>query len=277
MENFTEELDLIALFQEYLPLITEYTVKITISLVILFVGLWLIKRIDVWVINAFQKSKIELSLQKFLSDLLNWALKALLLVTVMGQLGIATTSFVAMLGAAGLTIGLALQGALGNFAGGALIMLFKPFRVGDFIEAQGESGRVKEIQIFVTKIVTLKNQLVILPNGPLSNGNIKNYTEEGRLRVDLVIGVAYEADIRQAKKVLETALATVPNVLTLPAASVNVLNLGDSSVELAVRPYAHPDDYWQVYFDTLEVCKIALDDAGIKIPFPQREMYVHNQ
>ncbi|WP_010135163.1 mechanosensitive ion channel family protein [Ochrovirga pacifica] len=277
MENFTEELDLIALFQEYLPLITEYTVKITISLVILFVGLWLIKRIDVWVINAFQKSKIELSLQKFLSDLLNWALKALLLVTVMGQLGIATTSFVAMLGAAGLTIGLALQGALGNFAGGALIMLFKPFRVGDFIEAQGESGRVKEIQIFVTKIVTLKNQLVILPNGPLSNGNIKNYTEEGRLRVDLVIGVAYEADIRQAKKVLETALATVPNVLTLPAASVNVLNLGDSSVELAVRPYAHPDDYWQVYFDTLEVCKIALDDAGIKIPFPQREVYVHNQ
>lgn len=272
-----EDIDLQGAFDKYLPVVTEYSVKIGTALLVLFIGLWVIKKVDKLIVNAFKKSKVEISLQKFLADLLNWILKALLIITVLGQLGIATTSFVAILGAAGLAVGLALQGALGNFAGGALIMLFKPFRVGDLIEAQGELGEVKEIQIFVTKIITLQNQLVIVPNGPLSNGNIKNYTEEGQLRVDLTIGIGYESDIKKAKKILEEVMLANSKVLKDPAPSVNVANLGDSSVDLAVRPYATPENYWDVYFATLENGKIALDEAGIKIPFPQREVYVHNE
>ncbi|MGY6648888.1 mechanosensitive ion channel family protein [Wenyingzhuangia sp. IMCC45574] len=272
-----ENLDLEKLFDQYLPIITDYGIKIVTALLLLLIGLWLVKKIDKLIAKAFQKTKIEVSLQKFLGDLMNWGLKALLIITVLGQLGIATTSFVAILGAAGLAVGLALQGSLGNFAGGALIMLFKPFKVGDLIEAQGELGEVKEIQIFVTKIITPQNKLVIIPNGPLSNGNIKNYTEEGQLRVDLTIGVAYEADIRKAKKILEDVMLADPKVLKDPAPSVNVANLGASSVDLAVRPFATPENYWDVYFNTLENGKIALDEAGIKIPFPQREVYVHNQ
>lgn len=272
-----EELELQKLVDQYLPIITEYGVKIITALLILIVGLWIIKKINKLIAKAFKKSKIEVSLQNFLSDLIGWGLKALLVITVLGQVGVETTSFVAILGAAGLAVGLALQGTLGNFAGGALIMLFKPFRVGDLIEAQGELGEVKEIQIFVTKIVTLQNQLVILPNGPLSNGSIKNYTEEGQLRVDLTIGIGYDADIKKAKKILLDLMLANPKVLKDPAPSVNVSNLGDSSVDLAVRPYATPENYWDVYFETLEASKIALDEAGIKIPFPQREVYVHNE
>lgn len=272
-----KELELQKLVDQYLPMITEYGIKIVTAVLILVIGLWVIKKINKLISKAFKKSKIEVSLQKFLSDLLSWILKALLIITVLGQVGVETTSFVAILGAAGLAVGLALQGTLGNFAGGALIMLFKPFRVGDLIEAQGELGEVKEIQIFVTKIITLQNQLVILPNGPLSNGSIKNYTEEGQLRVDLTVGIGYDADIKKAKNILLELMLANPKVLKDPAPSVNVSNLGDSSVDLAVRPYATPENYWDVYFETLEASKIALDEAGIKIPFPQREVYVHNE
>ncbi len=273
MENF----NLKEMLDAYLPLLTEYAIKIGTAILVLIIGLWLIKKISKVIDKGFEKSKLDISLQRFLSSLIGWALKILLGVTVLGQLGIATTSFVAILGAAGLAIGLALQGALANFAGGALIMVFKPFKVGDLIDAQGELGVVKEIQIFVTKIVTPENKLVIIPNGPLSNGNIKNYTEEGQLRVDLTIGIAYDADIKLAKEILEKTMLADPKVLKDPAPSVNVANLGDSSVELAIRPFATPENYWDVYFNTLEKCKEALDNANINIPFPQREVYVTNK
>lgn len=272
-----EEINLKEVIDAYLPLITEYVVKIGTALLVLIIGLWLVKKMSNLVTKSFEKSKMEISLQKFLSSLFNWVLKILLGITVLGQLDIATTSFVAILGAAGLAVGLALQGTLANFAGGALIMVFKPFKVGDLIESQGELGVVKEIQIFVTKIVTPDNKLVILPNGPLSNGNIKNYTEEGQLRVDLTIGIAYNADIKLAKDILEKTMLADPKVLRDPAPSVNVANLGDSSVELAIRPFATPENYWDVYFNTLEKCKLALDEANINIPFPQREVYVTNK
>ncbi len=272
-----ENIDLEQLIEKYLPLITEYAVKIGTAILVLIVGLWIIKKIDKVIQKGFEKSKMEISLQKFLGSLLNWGLKIMLGVTVLGQLGIATTSFVAILGAAGLAVGLALQGSLANFAGGALIMIFKPFKVGDLVEAQGEFGEVKEIQIFVTKIVTPENKLVIIPNGPLSNGNIKNFTEEGMLRVDLTIGIAYDSDIKTAKSILEKTMLADPKVLKDPAPSVNVSNLGDSSIDLAVRPFATPENYWDVYFNTLEKCKEALDEANINIPFPQREVYVTNK
>lgn len=252
----------------------DYGVKIISAIILLIIGLWIIKKIVGVAKKMMIKSKIEVSLQKFLGDLVGWLLKALLIITVLGQLGVATTSFVAIIGAAGLAVGLALQGALANFAGGALIMIFKPFKVGDLIEAQGELGAVKEIQIFVTKIVTPENKLAIIPNGILSNGTIKNYTEEGQLRVDLTIGISYDADIKMAKDILEKTLASNPKVMKDPAPAVTVSELADSSVNLAVRPWATPADYWDVYFGCLEECKIALDNANISIPFPQRDVHM---
>jgi small conductance mechanosensitive channel len=214
------------------------------------------------------KRGMDETLTKFLSDLVNWTLKALLFVTVISQLGVPATSFVAILGAAGLAVGLALQGSLANFAGGALIMIFKPFKVGDLIEAQGELGVVKEIQIFVTKLLNPQNKLIIIPNGTLSNGNITNYTEEGKLRIDLTFGVSYDSDIKQAKDVLLEVLTSNEKVLKEPAPTVNLFELADSSVNFTVRPWAKPEHYWDVYFQTTENVKKALDKAGIEIPYP---------
>jgi small conductance mechanosensitive channel len=254
--------------EEFLKLIIEYSPKIITALVILIVGLWLVKIITKYIQKLMIKRGMDETLTKFLSDLVNWTLKALLFVTVISQLGVPATSFVAILGAAGLAVGLALQGSLANFAGGALIMIFKPFKVGDLIEAQGELGAVKEIQIFVTKLLNPQNKLIIIPNGTLSNGNITNYTEEGKLRIDLTFGVSYDSDIKQTKDVLLEVLTSNEKVLKDPAPTVNVSELADSSVNFAVRPWAKPEHYWDVYFQTTENVKKALDKAGIEIPYP---------
>ncbi|MCL4139317.1 UNVERIFIED_CONTAM: hypothetical protein GTU68_062098 [Idotea baltica] len=232
------------------------------------VGSWVIKKLMKAVANLMAKKNYDESLQKFLVNLVSWALKILLIITILGILGIPTASFAAILAAAGLAIGLALQGSLSNFAGGVLLMIFKPIKIGDLIEAQGELGVVKEIEIFTTKIITPTNKLVIIPNGTLSNGNIVNYTEEGQLRVDLTIGVSYDADIKQTKEVLMSVLTANDKVLQDPAPSVNVSELADSSVNFAVRPWCTPEHYWDVYFGTTENVKIALDKAGIEIPYP---------
>ena len=262
MENIQTYLD------KGIDLIIQYSPKVITALIILLIGLWFIKVITKYARKLMSKRGMEETLQRFLGDLLNWTLKALLFVTVISQLGVPATSFVAILGAAGLAIGLALQGSLANFAGGVLIMIFKPFKVGDLIEAQGELGSVKEIQIFVTKLLTPGNKLAIIPNGALSNGNIINYTEEGKLRVDLTFGVSYDSDIKQTKEVLMSALTSQEKVLKDPAPAVTVSELADSSVNFAVRPWTTPEYYWDVYFDTTENVKKALDAAGIEIPYP---------
>lgn len=249
-------------------LIIEYSPKIITALVILIVGLFIIGLMTKMTKRLMKRQNMDETLQKFLSNLLNWTLKVLLFVMVASKLGVETTSFAAIIGAAGLAIGLALQGSLSNFAGGALIMIFKPFKVGDLIEAQGELGVVKEIQIFTTLINTPTNKLVIIPNGALSNGNITNYSAEGKLRVDLTIGVSYDADIKQTKDVLMNVLTSNPQVLQDPAPTVNVSELADSSVNFAVRPWSSVADYWDVYFGITEQCKEALDNAGIEIPYP---------
>lgn len=238
------------------------------ALVILIIGLFAIRLIVRGTKKVMKRRGVDETLQKFLANLLSWTLKVLLFVTVIAKLGVATTSFAAIIGAAGLAIGLALQGSLSNFAGGALIMIFKPFKVGDLIEAQGELGVVKEIQIFTTHINTPTNKLVIIPNGALSNGNITNYSAEGKLRIDLTIGVSYDANIKETKDVLMNVLTSNPKVLENPAPTVNVEELADSSVNFAVRPYATVADYWDVYFGVIEACKLALDKAGIEIPYP---------
>ncbi|RBW59262.1 mechanosensitive ion channel family protein [Tenacibaculum sp. E3R01] len=259
MEQYTEK------FKE---LLINYTPKLLTALAILIVGLFAIKIIVKGSKKIMKKQDVDITLQKFLGDLFSWALKALLFVTVISKLGVATTSFAAIIGAAGLAIGLALQGSLSNFAGGALIMIFRPFKVGDLIEAQGIVGVVKEIQIFTTHINTPGNKLAIIPNGSLSNGNIINYTAEGKLRVDLTFGVSYDADIKKTKDILMDVLISNPKTLKDPAPTVNVSELADSSVNFAVRPWANTADYWDVYFETTENVKIALDKAGIEIPYP---------
>ncbi|MFC1845451.1 mechanosensitive ion channel family protein, partial [Thermodesulfobacteriota bacterium] len=211
------------------------------------------------------------------TNLLSWGLKLLLFISVASMVGIATTSFIAVLGAAGLAIGLALQGSLGNFAGGVLILIFKPYTVGDLIEAQGHLGVVKEVQIFNTILLTPDNKRVILPNGAVSNGAVVNYSAEGLLRVDLVIGIAYESDIPKAKEVLYKAMADHELVLQNPQSTVAVSELADSSVNLVVRPWCNASNYWQVYFDITESAKVNLEKNGITIPFPQRDIHIFEQ
>jgi len=218
--------------------------------------------------KLMSKKNYEESLQKFLVNLIGWALKIFLIITVVGTLGVETTSFAALIAAAGLAIGMALQGSLANFAGGVLLMIFKPFKIGDLIEAQDVTGVVKEIEIFTTKLTTPDNKLAIVPNGAMGNGNIINYTAEGKIRVDTMVGIGYDEDIKKAKDVLMEVMTSNPKVLQDPAPSVNVANLGDSSVDLAVRPFCKPEDYWDVFFATVEGSKLALDKAGIEIPYP---------
>jgi len=249
-------------------LIVEFAPKILAAILIWIIGSWIIKMLMKGIKKAMTKANYDDSLKKFLLNLLNWIFKIVLILVVLGTVGVETTSFAAILAAAGLAVGMALQGSLGNFAGGVLIMTFKPFKIGDLIEAQGEIGVVKEIEIFTTKLTGLSNREIIIPNGALSNGNIINFTTEGTRRVDLVFGVSYDADIKQTKEVLMNVLTSNPKVLNEPAPTVTVLELADSSVNFAVRPWCKAEHYWDVYFEVTENTKEALDAAGIEIPYP---------
>lgn len=251
--------------------------NLLIFIVVLWVGLRVIKFIQKLVRKACKRSDLDESLTKFLANLIGWILKIMLFISIAGIIGLPTTSFVAILGAAGLAVGLALQGTLANFAGGVLAMIFKPYKIGDLVESQGVIGVVKEIQIFNTILLTPESKTAIMPNGAVMNNHIINYTEEGLIRVDLNIGVAYDADLQQSRNVLMEMMQSDPNVLADPAPSVNVSELGDSAVNLAVRPYCKPEHYWDVYFNTLENGKKVLDAAGISIPFPQTDVHLFQQ
>ncbi|WP_242121005.1 mechanosensitive ion channel family protein [Aestuariivivens sediminicola] len=256
--------------EKWLNLATDYGLRIVAAIIIWIVGMWIIKRLLRGTKKIMAKSNYEESLQKFLLNLLSWILKILLILAILAELGVETTSFAAILAAAGLAVGMALQGSLGNFAGGVLIMIFKPIKIGDLIEAQGEIGVVKQIEIFTTKLTGLSNKEIIIPNGALSNGTIINYTTEGTRRVDLVFGVDYDSDIKKTKDVLMGVLTAHPKVLKEPAPAVTVLELADSSINFAVRPWCETADYWTVYFDVTEQTKEALDAAGIEIPYPHQ-------
>lgn len=257
-----------------LQFLIDYGPRVLGALLVLVLGLWLISWITKLTKKGFKKGKVDETLIPFLGSMVNLTLKALLLISVASMVGIATTSFIAVLGAAGLAIGLALQGTLGNFAGGVMILLFKPYKIGDLIEAQGYLGAVEEIHIFVTKIRSPQNELIIIPNGAISNGSIKNYTSTPSRRIDCTIGISYNSDIKKAREVLMEVMKSHPKVLKSPEPIVMVSNLGDSSVDLAVRPHVAPEDYWDVYFHVYEEGKLALDKAGITIPFPQHDVHL---
>ena len=267
-------MDIQAYTDQAIQLLMVYGPKVLLALIVLVIGLWVINRLVKVLGSVLDKRNIDVSLQPFLKSLIGIGLKAMLLISVASMIGVETTSFVALIGAAGLAVGLALQGTLANFAGGVLILIFKPFKVGDLIEAQGHTGWVQEIQIFVTILKTPDTRTVIVPNGAMSNGDIINNSMLGKMRVNLVFGISYDSDIKKAREVLLKVMNDHPKVMKDPAPNVGVLGLGDSSVNLAAHPHCKAEDYWDVYFGVYEAGKEALDAANITIPFPQLDVHM---
>lgn len=250
-----------------------------VSAILIFIaGRWLIGILKKLIRKAFIKRGVEISLQKFMLNVITWALNILLFIIVVTQLGVQTSAFVAMIGAAGLAIGLALQGSLANFAGGILILLLKPFKVGDYIEVKsGESGTVHEIDIFHTRLITPQNQMVVIPNGDVSNNSITNYTHLGTRRTWFNIGVSYDTDLKQAKDILLDVIKNNQYAFDDPAPQVVVTELGDSAVNLSVRATTSLDNFWTMNEELIISCKKALDNAGIEIPFPQRDLHIYQR
>ena len=254
--------------QHILSVLIAYSPKLISALIILFVGLYAIRIINRLIKQIMVRRQLDVTLSNFLADILLWVLRVLLFITVISRLGIETSSFVAILGAAGLAVGLSLQGSLSNFAGGMLIILFKPFRVGDFIEAQGSSGTVAEIQIFVTRLLSTNNQAIFIPNGALSNGTITNYSREEIRKADITIAISYSTDLKLTKSIIESILKNDHRVLETPAPQVVVKDMTDHSILLAVRPWAKTSEFWDMHAAVLENSKLAFDQAGISIqPF----------
>ena len=252
-----------------------YGLKIIGAVIIFVVGRWVAKLLRHMVRRLMEKSKVDPTLVTFVSNLTYVVLLVFVIVAALGCLEVQTASFIAVIGAAGLAIGLAMQGSLANFAAGVLLIIFKPFKVGDFVELAGVIGTVEEIQIFVTQIKTPDNKTVIIPNAKLTGDNITNYTAKGTRRVDMVVGISYDSDIPKAKQVIMDILSADERVLEDPAPNVAVVDLADSSVNLVVRPWTAADKYWDVYFGTMEAVKLRLDAEGITIPFPQRDVHMY--
>ena len=251
-----------------------YGPQLILAIVVLIVGLWIIKRVIRLMAAGMERSNTEPTLAKFLCNLSSVGLKALLLISVASMIGIETTSFIAVLGAAGLAVGLALQGSLSNFAGGVLVLMFRPYKVGDFIDAQGVMGTVHEIQIFNTILKTPDNKVIIVPNGAISNGIITNFSMESTRRVDFVFGIGYSDDIGKAKATIERLIKEDSRAMSDPAPQIVVSELADSSVNITTRVWVNAADYWGLFFDLTEKVKLTFDQEGISIPFPQRDVHV---
>jgi small conductance mechanosensitive channel len=256
-------------------LVTIYGLKVIAAIVILIIGRWVAKGISKLIGRMMDKGKVDHTIQRFTVNMAYIALMAFVVLAALSQLGIQTTSFIAVLGAAGLAVGLALQGSLANFAAGFLMIIFRPFRVGDYIEGAGVAGTVEEIQIFTTTLVTPDNKTVIIPNASMTGGNIVNWTLKGTRRVDMIFGIGYGDDIDKAKQIMVDVMAADPRILKEPAPQVAMLELADSSVNFVVRPWVKSTDYWGVYMEITEKIKKAFDADGVSIPFPQRDVHVY--
>ena len=258
-------------------LILSYSIKFIIAIVIFYIGRWIALGISRLVGKALLLRKVDKAVVAFLSSIVYAAVLIACTLVALSQLGIQTASFLAILGAAGLAVALALQGSLSNFASGVLIIIFRPFKSGDFVEVAGVSGMVQRIDIFQTIFITADNKKIIVPNSQITGGAITNYSAEPRRRVDLVIGISYDSDLRKAKAVLEQILAADSRILSEPKPIVAVSALADSSVELIVRPWVEVADYWPVYWSVLEEVKLRFDAEGIEIPYPQMSLHVKPQ
>ena len=252
----------------------DILLNLVAAIIIFMVGRWAASLVRRLVRRVMSRAEIDVTLTAFASMLAYYGVMVFAVIAALNRLGIQTGSVIAILGAAGLAVGLALQGSLANFAAGVLVILFRPFKIGDLIEGAGAFGTVQDIQLFTTTLVTPENKRVIIPNATLTGDNIVNYTAEGKLRVDTVVGVGYEASIDRVKAVIADTLNGDPLVLKEPSPTVAVMELADSSVNFAVRPWAKPEHYWDVYFNTYENVKKRLDAEGIAIPFPQRDVHI---
>lgn len=258
-------------------LVLAYGPKVILAVITLFVGTWLIGILAKILDSTLDRINFDDTLQPYFVVISKVLLKILLYISVIGMLGVQTTSLIAMLSAAGLAVGLALQGSLGNFAGGVLILIFKPIKKGDHIEACGVEGYVQSIEPFVTVIKALDNIIHYVPNGELANTTIKNYSVHPERRVDLTFGISYGDDIDLAKSVMLEVAKNCPHIIKEIEPEVYVTGHGDSSVDFAVRPYCNPEKYWDVYFYMYEHVKKALDKADITIPFPQRDVHFYDK
>ena len=255
-------------------LLTVYGLKVLAAIAIFIIGRWVAKGVRKLVERLMNKSKVDPTLITFTSNMAYIGLLAFVVIAALGQLGIQTTSFIAILGAAGLAVGLALQGSLSNFAAGFLLIIFRPFKVGDLVEAAGVFGVVEAIQIFTTQLKTPDNKTVIVPNAKLTDDNIVNWTVKGTRRVDMVFGIGYEDDIDKARSLMADIIAEDTRILKTPEPQISVSELADSSVNFVVRPWVKVEDYWGVFFDLTEKIKKAFDANGVSIPFPQRDIHV---
>ena len=256
-------------------LVTLYGLKLIAAIVVFVLGRWIARALEKLTHRILTKRNVDLTIVSFVSHLTYIALLTFVILAALGQLGIQTTSFVAVIGAAGLAVGLALQGSLANFAAGFLMIIFRPFKVGDFIEGAGVMGTVEEIQVFTTQLKTPDNKVIIIPNAKLTADNITNFSAKETRRVDLKFGISYGDDIDKAKGILADILSKDGRILKDPPPVIGLVELGDSSVNFAVRPWVKTVDYWNVYFDTTETVKKRFDSEGISIPFPQRDVHLY--
>lgn len=262
---------------ELMPMLGDWIVAIVFAILIYIVGKWVAKRITAFVRRLMEGHEVDPTLVNFISNLVYAVLLVAVILAALDTLGLPVTSLLAVVGAAGLAVGLALKDSLGNFAAGVMLVMFRPFSKGDFVEVAGVSGSVDEVRIFSTILTTPDNKQVIIPNGQVAADTITNYTAKDMRRVDMVFGVGYDDDLKLARGVLTRICADHPKVLDDPATNIFVMNLGDSSVDFAVRPWAKTDDYWTVRGDLLEQAKVELEAAGCNIPYPQTDVHLHHQ
>jgi len=251
-------------------------INLVTALVIFFVGKWIVGMVIKGMMKAMQKGDLDITLRRFISNLARTLLMLFVIIAAINALGVQTASLIALVGAAGLAVGLALQGSLANFAAGVLIVLFRPYKVGDWIEGGGVSGSVEEVQILTTVLKTGDNKRVIIPNSQIMGTTITNYSANDTRRVDLVVGVSYSDDLDKVRKELQDLVDGDKRILKDPAVTIAVSELADSSVNFVLRPWVNTADYWAVYFDLTERVKKRFDEVGISIPFPQRDVHVHN-
>jgi small conductance mechanosensitive channel len=270
IKNFLSSADLI-------PMLTDWAVKIVIALLIYIIGKWIVKRITAFVRKLMEVREVDPTLVNFLCNVVYAVLLIAVILAALDTLGLPVTSLIAVVGAAGLAVGLALKDSLGNFAAGVMLVMFRPFKKGDFVEVAGVAGSVNEIRIFSTTLTTPDNKLIIIPNGQVAADTITNYSANDQRRVDMVFGVGYDDDLKVVREVLTRLCANHPKVLDEPETKIFVKNLGDSCVEFAVRPWTKTEDYWTVWGDLLEHGKAELEAAGCNIPYPQTDVHLHHQ
>jgi small conductance mechanosensitive channel len=258
------------------PYFVTYGVRLILAILVFIIGKWLSEKISQLGANLMDKKGVDPTLTKFLKNIVYYILITAVVIAAAGQLGINTTSFLTVLAAASLAIGLALKDSLANFSSGVMLILFRPFRIGDWVTVAGETGKIEEITVFNTVMTTGDNQKKIIPNGAISNATITNINANPTRRIDLVIGIGYDDDIRKAKQTLEKIIGEDERILQEPAATVAVSALGESSVDLVVRPWVNTGDYWNVYFALIEKIKLTFDEEKISFPYPQRDIHLYN-